>query len=78
MNKLIKPIESTDNTELEAFEDFINNTDNVVRVGFTLSQLTGKGTEYLVVNGIITARFFNGDLIQSPQAGNKDDTKGVI
>lgn len=50
------------------------NTDNVVKVGFRPSQLTGVGTEYLVVNGLIVAKFFNGNLIAALQGGNKDET----
>lgn len=35
----------------------------MIRVGFKPSQLLGEGTEYLVVEGMIIAKFFNGKLI---------------
>lgn len=46
-----------------------------IKVGYTLSELTGQGFEYLVVNGLIIAKFYDGNLLtDSPKGGNSDIT----
>lgn len=38
-------------------------SDNVVRVSNTVKDLIGIGTEYLVVDGTVIAKFYNGNLV---------------
>ena len=43
------------------------------------SKLSGTGLEYLVINGQVIARFFNGNFLPYPDKGNGDDpTIGVL
>lgn len=48
--------------------------DNVIRIGCKPSELTGIGLEYLAVNGMIIARFFDGNLITAMPCGNSNKT----
>lgn len=51
----------------------------MIRVGFKPSQLMGEGVEYLVVGGVIIARFLDGKLISDMDSpvteGNDEITK---
>lgn len=38
-------------------------SDNVVRVSSTVNDLIGIGTEYLVVDGTVIAKFYNGNMV---------------
>ena len=48
--------------------------DNVIRIGSKPSELTGIGLEYLAVNGIVIAKFFDGMLITAMPCGNSEIT----
>lgn len=48
--------------------------DNAIRIGSKPSELTGIGLEYLAVNGIIIAKFFDGMLITAMPCGNSEIT----
>lgn len=48
-----------------------------IGIGSCVAKLTGIGYEYLVVNGVILAVFFDGWLVGSASIGNNDETKGV-
>lgn len=48
--------------EMKEFEKFIEEMDKRVAVGSTYAELTGKGTEYVVKNGQVIAKFLNGNL----------------
>ena len=49
--------------EFAQFISSLDNVDNVIGIGFMPSQLKGVGTEYLVQNGVVTAKFYDGNLI---------------
>lgn len=50
--------------------------DNVIRVGFKPSELTGVGLEWLVVNGLVIAKFYDGNFVHEfAPKGNDDVTK---
>jgi hypothetical protein len=51
-----------------------DNNDNMVKIGFSIMQLTGIGTEYLVIDEEIIAKFYNGNLIYGPTTGNDEKT----
>jgi glutathione peroxidase-family protein len=62
---------------MQAFEDSINQ-DNVIRVSQDIKLLTGNGTEYLIDrNGMVIAKFYNGNLVSNMTQGNSDDTKAI-
>lgn len=48
--------------EMKEFEKFIEEMDKRVAVGSTYAELTGKGTEYVVKNGQVIAKFLSGNL----------------
>lgn len=49
--------------------------DNVVRIGFKPSDLKGIGTEYLVKDSQVIAKFYNGSMITSVLVvGNTEKT----
>ena len=49
--------------------------DNKVRISNKRMDLTGVGTEYLVVNGEVIAKFFDGNMCESlTMTGNTDKT----
>ena len=47
---------------------------DLIRASSNLSDLTGIGTEYLVVNGTILAKFYNGNFVLDCPRGNLDET----
>lgn len=47
---------------------------NTIRIGQLPSELTGQGTEYLVRNGSVIAKFFNGNFVGAIPKGNSDLT----
>lgn len=50
--------------DAKAFEDFISAKEsNVIGIGRSASELKGIGTEYLVIDGTVIAKFFNGQMI---------------
>ena len=48
--------------------------DNKIGIGFKPSELKGIGTEYLIVNGIVIAKFYDGQMIVMTLKGNKEET----
>ena len=74
--KLIKEFEKLKELaeKAEPLKDWVS-LDNVVRVGYSPSQLTGRGTEYLVAGGVIIAKFFNGTIAGEAPLGNTEKTK---
>jgi hypothetical protein len=66
-----------DRTEMQAFENFVESLEliNVIRIGHHISELTGKGTEYLVINGEIVAKFYNGML---PSVASCDPNEATL
>lgn len=64
--------------DAKAFEEFLNAEEsNVIGIGRSVSDLKGKGTEYLVIEGVIIAKFYNGQMIQTVMAVNGNE-KTVI
>lgn len=64
---------------MQDFEDFVARfgpQDNVIRIGHTLPELVGIGTEYLIdkVTGEIKAKFQDGNIIREYPPGNVDVT----
>ena len=57
------------------FEAFIS--DNTIYIGHSINELTGHGTEYLVRNGTVIAKFFNGNFVGTIPKGNSDLTLSV-
>ena len=49
--------------------------ENIIRIGYKPSQLTGIGSEYLVVDGFIIAKFWNGNIVTESTQGNEDETQ---
>lgn len=51
--------------------------DNLIKIGIgsKASELTGIGTEYLVVNGVCIAKFWNGNIVTAVALGNNEVTK---
>ena len=49
--------------------------DNVIFIGGRPSELKGVGTEYLVVDGIIVAKFYNGNFVTALPTGDSEKTK---
>lgn len=47
---------------MKEFEKFIAEKDNSIAIGTMYSELTGIGTEYLVKDGRVIAKFLNGHL----------------
>ena len=47
---------------------------DTIKLADRLSDLTGKGTEYLIVDGLIIAKFVDGNLDHGPLTGNMDET----
>ncbi len=47
---------------------------NEIRIASNLSELTGIGTEYLILNGEIVAKFWNGNIACDAQSGNTEKT----
>ncbi len=39
--------------------------DNVIKIGYSVAELTGVGTEYLVANGEPIAKFQDGNLCRT-------------
>jgi len=58
------------------FESFVNS-DNTIRIGRSVSELSGNGTEYLLSNGQVIAKFFNGNFVGSIPKMNSDLTVSV-
>ena len=59
----------------EEFKNRFGDQSNVIRVGFSLDQLTGIGTEYLVApGGIILGKFYDGNLVYKAPAANQERT----
>ena len=56
------------------FDTRNETADNIVKVGYSVLQLTGVGTEYLVIDGNVIAKFFNGNLILSRTTVTQDPT----
>jgi hypothetical protein len=50
--------------------------DNVIRVGYKPSELTGIGLEYLVVDGNVVAKFYNGNIMTA--AGAVDPNQETV
>lgn len=48
--------------DMKEFEKVIAEMDNRIAIGNTYGELTGIGTEYVVKNGQVIAKFLNGDL----------------
>ena len=48
--------------------------DNLTRIASRVADLTGIGMEYLVVDGIIIAKFFNGFFVGDKPSGNNEVT----
>jgi hypothetical protein len=50
-------------------------SDNLIKIGRSIHDLTGEGTEYLIhADGTIAARFYNGNFIATQPQGNTDPT----
>ena len=66
-------------SDMEAFEQFLNEKDkfNIVSIGFKPSDLRGIGTEYLVSNGEVIAKFFDGCMIVVTLGNNSEKTVTV-
>lgn len=48
--------------------------DNIIRIASKVQDLKGIGTEYLVIDGVIIARFYNGNFDHAVTiAVNSDD-----
>jgi hypothetical protein len=70
---------------MKAFESFIGRKeeetaparvdyDNVIYISDGYASLKGIGTEYVVINGEIVAKFYNGMFPKVARAGNTDQT----
>lgn len=67
--------------DMKAFEKFLDtkdDTSNVVGIGYHINDLRGIGTEYLVINGVITAKFYNGNILRgvAPVSGESQTLVG--
>jgi hypothetical protein len=54
------------------FEAFLDNMERVA-VSSSYADLIGIGTEYVVINGEVVAKFLNGNF-DTPVAGNSEKT----
>ena len=61
------------NHDNELFQALETTIDNIIGIAFNYSDLIGKGTEYIVRNGVIVAKFYNGNFVESFQV-NQDIT----
>lgn len=62
------------NELMNRFEKFLNEMDRI-GVGSRYGDLTGVGTEYVVVNGVVVAKFMDGTLVTGMvPPGNSDVT----
>lgn len=59
---------------MQAFETFMEKQENTVRVSDKLSDLSGIGTEYLIIDGYIVAKFWDGNLVGVLPGGNSEKT----
>jgi hypothetical protein len=59
--------------DMKEFEKFIAEMDKRIVIGTTYNELTGMGTEYVVKNGQVIAKFLNGHLDGVCQ-GNSEKT----
>lgn len=53
---------------MQEFEDFVarfGDQSNVIHIGKNLNELTGVGTEYLIQDGEIVAKFQDGDIVRA-------------
>ena len=48
---------------------------NVIRIAQSIMDLTGEGLEYLVVDGEVIGKFFNGNLMAAVVVDGTDITK---
>lgn len=49
--------------------------DNLIKIAYNVLDLTGEGLEYLVVNGEVIGKFFNGNLMGVAPVGNTEVTR---
>lgn len=63
---------------LPLFEEFLNSIDDQIKIGNHINQLTGNGTEYLVINDIVVAKFYNGNIIAQTLVNANEVTKPAI
>jgi hypothetical protein len=47
--------------------------DNVIRVGKKASELKGEGTEYLVIDGQVIAKFYDGNMVTDIKPVGNDE-----
>lgn len=50
---------------------------DVIRVSWRLCDLTGVGLEYYAEDGVVRARFYDGQMLGALGPGNTEDTKPV-